>query len=177
MTLSTTASSDASPDSDQATGDVLVLPVAWRSGLPFAWLGSASILAGGVVAAVSRPTGFEQGPWVAAFLVLVAGVAQLSLGVGQAALASASPTPLVVIAELALWNLGCVLTIVGTLAAAPVLTTIGGVAVIAALVVFLWSVLTNGSAGGWLRIGYLTVLWFVLASTPVGLLLAWLRHS
>ena len=47
------------------------LPAAWRSGIAFVAVGSAAIVVGGLVAAVTRPTGFDEGPWVAAFLVLV----------------------------------------------------------------------------------------------------------
>ena len=49
------------------------------------WVVSASSL-GGAVAAVSDPFSFEQGSWLAAFLVLVGGVVQIALGAGQAAL-------------------------------------------------------------------------------------------
>ena len=48
----------------------------WPSVRPFLLIGSLCTIAGGLVAAVTRPTGFVLGSWTAAFLVLVGGVAQ-----------------------------------------------------------------------------------------------------
>lgn len=152
------------------------LPAAWRSGIVFVVVGSVLIVAGGLVAAVSRPTGFEKGPWVAAFLVLVGGVAQILIGGGQAGLVAQVPSRAVLAAELVTWNLGCAATVVGTLVASPPLTTLGGVALIASLVIFLVAVLTAWARPGLARTAYVTVVGFVLLSTPVGLVLAWVRH-
>ena len=49
----------------------------------FVAAGSSCVVVGGLVAAATGPTGFEDGSWVAAYLVLVGGVAQIALGVGQ----------------------------------------------------------------------------------------------
>lgn len=51
--------------------------------------GGISIVAGGLVAAVTGPTNWDRGAWVANFLVLVAGVAQIGIDASQAHL---SPT-------------------------------------------------------------------------------------
>lgn len=152
------------------------LPPAWRSGVVFVAVGSVLIVAGGLVAAVTRPTGFEQGPWVAAFLVLVGGVAQILIGGGQAALVTEPPTGTTLSIELTTWNVGCAATLIGTLIASPPVTTLGGVALIGSLVVFLVTVLRAGAHPGWARTAYVTVVGFVLVSTPVGLVLAWVRH-
>ncbi len=153
------------------------LPAAWRSGVVFIVVGSAAIVAGGLVAAVTRPTGFEEGAWVAAFLVLVGGVAQILVGGGQAALVAVAPSRTTLAVELATWNLACAATVAGTLIASPPLTTLGGVALIASLVVFLVAVLKHGARPGWARTVYVAVVAFVLLSTPVGLVLAWVRHG
>ena len=152
------------------------LPAAWRSGIVFVAVGSVLIVVGGLVAAVTRPTGFDEGPWVAAFLVLVGGVAQMLIGGGQAALVTEAPSRVTLAIELATWNLACAATVIGTLIASPPLTTLGGVALIASLIVFLMVVLKQGARPGWARTAYVTVVGFVLISTPVGLLLAWVRH-
>ena len=55
--------------------------------------GGAAIIAGGIVAAVTDPAGWEHGSWTAAFLVLVAGVAQIGLALGQVELAAVPATP------------------------------------------------------------------------------------
>ena len=114
---------------------------------------------------------------MAAFLVLVGGVAQILVGGGQAALVADAPSRATLSVELATWNLACAATVIGTLIASPPLTTLGGVALIASLVVFLAAVLKHGARPGWVRTVYVTVVGFVLLSTPVGLILAWVRHG
>ena len=81
------------------------------------------------------------------------------------------------IRDRATWNLACAATVIGTLIASPQLTTLGGVALIASLVVFLAAVLKHGARPGWVRTVYVAVVGFVLLSTPVGLVLAWVRHG
>ncbi|HRW41812.1 MAG TPA: hypothetical protein P5193_09740, partial [Microthrixaceae bacterium] len=78
----------------------------WPSARPFVVVGAVAVVAGGAVAAVTRPTGFELGPWLAAFLVLVGGVAQIALGAGQAWVADRVPASATVRSELAVWNVG-----------------------------------------------------------------------
>ena len=48
----------------------------------------------------------EHGSWLAAFLVLVAGVAQIALAVGQAMLAPRPPSSRTLVTELIAWNEG-----------------------------------------------------------------------
>lgn len=151
--------------------------VRWPAVRPFLVVGSACTIVGGVVAAVTRPTGFELGSWLAAYLVLVGGVAQIALGVGQAWLADERPRQTEVRAEVATWNLGVVATVVGTLVSMPIVTTLGGIASVVALALFLAGVRRAGSARQWARILYRGVAAMVLVSTPVGLALAWIRHG
>jgi hypothetical protein len=147
----------------------------WPVVRPFLVVGAVSIVAGGLTAAVSRPTGFALGSWVAAYLVLVAGVAQIALGLGQARLAREAPGRAEITIELVAWNGAVVATIVGTLLAAPLVTTIGGIALVAALLRFLAGV-RSGTSNRSLVL-YRVVLTIVLVSTPVGLVLAWIRHG
>lgn len=151
-------------------------PEQWRSAIPFVVIGSVSIIAGGLVAAVSRPTGFDLGPWLAAFLVLVAGVAQIAFGAGQAWL-SGREIPLQVIrVELVAFNLGAGATILGSLAQVPLVTTIGGVATILAVAAFLSMVVKSIAGPRWARWLYIVGATVILVSTPIGLLLAWTGH-
>lgn len=55
--------------------------------IPFIATGGTLVVAGGLVAAVNSAAPFAHGSWLAAYLVLVGGVAQIALGVGAAALA------------------------------------------------------------------------------------------
>jgi hypothetical protein len=153
--------------------------------LPFVVAGAVFVIAGGITAAVARPTGFELGSWVAAYLVLVGGVAQIALGLGQAWLARDAPTRRSVRAEVITWNAAVALTLAGTLVATPLLTTLGGLALVAALVLFLGGVRHAGSSSApsstpsstLARRLYRGVGVVVLVSTPIGLALAWIRHG
>lgn len=148
---------------------------ATRADVPLLVAGTVSIVAGGVVAAVTGPTGWRDGSWVAAFLVLVAGVAQVALAVGQDALAVRAVTPSVATAECAMWNVGCLTVIAGTLLSQPALVAIGSAPLVATLVV------SSRVARGPLRrrrlaLAYRTLVVVLLASIPVGIALAWIRH-
>ncbi|MEZ5322269.1 MAG: hypothetical protein R2698_09385 [Microthrixaceae bacterium] len=149
----------------------------WSSAVPFVAVGAVSIVAGGLVAAVARPTGFEMGSWLAAFLVLVAGVAQIGFGAGQAWLADEPPRPDTVQIELASFNLGLVGTAVGSIASLPLVTTLSAIPVVLALGLFLREVLHSTANPRWVRVLYQGLVALVLLSTPVGLILAWLRHG
>lgn len=148
----------------------------WPAVRPFLLVGTTCITAGGVVAAVSRPTDFGNGPWLAAYLVLVAGVAQVALGAGQAWLAADVPSPRLVRWQLSTWNLGAAGVVVGTLVAVPLLTSIGGAVTIVALVLFLAGVRRTGLVPRWVPMAYRAVVAIVLVSIPIGLTMAWTRH-
>jgi len=156
-----------------ATDPDLRLPAA---ALPFLVVGAVAVVAGGVVAAVTRPTGFEQGSWVAAYLVLVGGVGLMALGTGQALLAPSAPERSVAGGQLAGWLVSAALVVMGTLASTPVVTAAGGLSLMAVLGSFVASV-RGSSARGALIWCYRAVLVVLLVSIPVGLVLAWQRHG
>lgn len=141
---------------------------------PFFVIGVAGIISGGLVAALTRPAGWEHGAWAAAFLVLVVGVGQIGLAVGQAALGPRDPDPSRVAAELVTANAGAGLVIAGTLLPSPVATTVGSVSFAMALVLF-----ARGTRGGrgfaWPRRCFLALLSVLAAGVPVGIALSWLR--
>ncbi len=64
-----------------------------RRSAPAAAVGAASVVVGGLVAAVTATAPSEHGAWLAAYLVLGCGVAQIALAAGQALLATGSPRP------------------------------------------------------------------------------------
>ena len=149
----------------------------WPAARPFVVAGSLSIIAGGICAAVTRPTHFELGSWLAAFLVLVGGVATIVLGGGQAWMADVAPPPRAVHAELAAWTVGVAGTIAGSLAAVPILTTVGAVPFVVALALFLRGVRQPAVGPRWPLLVYRALTVVVLVSTPVGVVLAWVRHG
>ena len=171
MTIDNTALS--TPDAHTAVR----LGQRWLAIRAFSWIGAICIVAGGLVAAVTLPTGFAMGSWLAAFLVLVGGVAQLGLGIGQGWIATSLPEPDLVRSELTTWNLGAALTIAGSLTKSPVLTTVGSLSVAAALLLFLRGVSVSPPELQRQRLAYRLLVWFVLLSTPVGIALAWIRHG
>ena len=87
----------------------------WRAASTFVIIGAICVVAGGLVAALSGPTGFEQGSWLAAYLVLVGGVAQIALGGGQAWLARRVPRARSTRIEAWSWNVGAAAVVRGTL--------------------------------------------------------------
>ncbi len=149
----------------------------WHAARAFVVVGCVGVVAGGLVAAVTHPTGFELGSWTAAFLVLVVGVAQICLGAGQAWLAAEMPSCRTTRLQFLSWNLGAALTVVGTLVASPAITSTGGVVTVGALAGFLFGVRhIDPRPPRWAGSLYRGLAGFVLASVPVGLLLSWLRH-
>lgn len=147
----------------------------WRPSVPFLAAGSLAIIAGGFAAAVTGPTEWEHGSWVAAFLVLVAGVAQVGLGAAQAQLAPITPSIGFAAVECALWNAGCLAVIVGTLLSNPLTVSIGGGLVVAALGMSTFAVRGTGGQRLLLLL-YRALLIVLLVSIPIGTTLAWTRH-
>lgn len=149
----------------------------WSGAGPFVAIGTICVVVGGLVAAVTGPTGFEDGSWMAAYLVLVGGTAQIALGVGQSIVGAGPPRARARRTELIGWNIGVIATIAGTLVAEPLLTTIGGLATAVALVAFLTVRPERPQSVGWMNIGYRVLVGVVLVSIPVGVTLAWIRHG
>lgn len=136
-------------------------------------LGVGFIVLGGLIAAVTGPLHLERGSWLAAYLVLVCGVAQCLLA-HQGRILATKPVPMDRITVLlALWNLGNVLTVVGSLVSVPLITDAGGACLIAAIVLALIATRTAARRG---RAIILRAAYVVLAlSIPVGLTLTHVR--
>ncbi len=149
----------------------------WRASRPFALTGFACVVAGGLVAAVSGPLGLEMGSWAAAYLVLVAGVAQLGLGVGQAWIPLELPTRRVRVWEFATWNGGNGVVLAATFASLPFLVAAGGILLLVALVLF-QSALRGPLivATHWLAT-YRVVAILLTVGVLSGVVLSLIRHS
>jgi hypothetical protein len=139
--------------------------------------GDVSVVAGGLIAAVTGPTEWSDGSWVAAFLVLVAGVAQAGIGAGQAYLAVTTPTVAFVSAQVVMWNVGCATVIAGTLLSSPATVAVGSAPLVAALVMSLVALRDHsGTQRPVVLVGYRLLLLVVLVSVPIGVALAFARH-
>lgn len=136
-------------------------------------VGASCIIGGGLIAAVTSPLQLAKGSWLAAYLVLIAGVAQLLLAQQQHLLDPGQDQRRAEWFTLAFWVLGNAAVITGSLQAAPCFVDAGGVLLTVAIIL------------AWVRIrgtrmrALGTVLCFVyaviVASIPIGLILAHLR--
>lgn len=147
----------------------------WRPSAPLFAAGAVSIIAGGLAAAVAGPTGWERGSWVAAFLVLVTGVAQIGIGVAQVELTAIPPTARAVAVASVLWNAGCLTVIAGTLVSNPVAVATGSAPLVATLgmsVVAVRAAVTHQR----LAVAYRALIIVLLVSIPIGVGLSWARR-
>ena len=135
--------------------------------------GVAFIILGGLVAAVTSPLQIEKGSWLAAYLVLIAGVAQCLLSKQPEFLALRTAASGGLWIRYTTWNLGNLLVVIGALTSQPIITDIGGAILIIRLVQALLD--TRGSTQK-LRANILRVIYLILiVSVPNGLVLTHLR--
>lgn len=150
--------------------------VRWHAMGGFALVGLIAVIAGGLVAAVTGPTGFTDGSWVAAYLVLVAGVAQVGLGVGQALLAAVPPSRRRRGWQLVVYSVANTAVLLGTLTESVAVVVAGGVLLLLALALFLAAV-RRPRTHSWHLAIYRILLAILGVSVPVGIVLSALRQS
>lgn len=143
----------------------------------FCAAGLACIVVGGLVAAVTGPLNLEHGSWAAAYLVLVGGVAQGGLGIGQHILAPRRPGRRVVGAELAAWNAGGLAVIGGTLVGHPWIVDLGGLMLAVALICMIGVTRRSTAGHHGLVWAFRLLLAVIIISIPIGLILAHLRGT
>lgn len=139
-------------------------------------LGATSVVAGGLVAALTGPLALWKGSWLAAYPVLVCGVPQYLMGRAATRRNAVRAGWFV----LAMWNAGNVAVIAGTLLASPYLVDAGGAFLLVVLIALLRALLRSQPSDAivfrrvwrWLMIALLSAL---IVSVPVGLVLAHLR--
>lgn len=144
----------------------------WAS-VTLLWLGSALVVIGGLVAAVTGPLNLARGSWLAAYLVLVCGVAQSVMGLAREYLGGRRLAPRWAWTQLLCWNAGNAAVIAGTLSRVPVLVDLGGAVLLVALGIALQaSRRPSHRVLGWAFRGVMVVL---VVSIPIGLVLASVR--
>lgn len=140
-------------------------------------LGAVAVIVGGLVAAVTGPLELSKGSWAAAYLVLVAGAAQVMMGsarqhwprVGSNAQGWT---------QFALWNLGNILVIAGTVCGATIVVFLGSALLVAALILaFLATFRLDLDANRLLLLGYRVLLVLLAVSIPVGMGLSAIRNA
>lgn len=139
-------------------------------------LGGVAIVLGGLVAAVTGPFGWTKGSWAAAFLVLVVGVAQYAMGWMRADVADDRSGWV----QVAGWNIGGALVVLGTLVETPLLVDLGSLLLVVALAHALRADLRPRPAAAArpraMVVGYRLLLLVMLVSIPIGITLSHLRN-
>ncbi|HLR58712.1 MAG TPA: hypothetical protein VK098_11085 [Beutenbergiaceae bacterium] len=133
-----------------------------------------SIIAGGLLSAITAHAATRSASWAAAYLVLVAGVGTGGLAAGRALLSSPFPRPVRVWVEFVLWFAGNALVLAGTLLHPRWLVDVGGGLLVASLASVVAGV-RRGAGPVAARRLFLTLVTVLLISVPVGLLLSHVR--
>lgn len=143
-------------------------------------VGGGCVVLGGLVAAVTDPLGLAHGSWLAAYLVLVCGVAQCAMGRARRTGPTVPASRRWAWAQVAAWNLGNAAVIAATLLGRPWLVDLGSAPLVVALLIALFAAPTRGSVTGPLALFgtwvYRALLLVLAISIPVGILLSSLRH-
>jgi hypothetical protein len=137
-------------------------------------VGAACIVLGGLIAAVSGPLHLALGSWAAAYLVLVAGVAQYAMGRHRARQRHAILRMPWAWTQVGAWNAGNALVIAGSVAGIPWLVDGGSVLLLAALVIAFRSS-RPASVPRWIEWAYRVFLVLLAISAVIGALIAHLR--
>lgn len=149
----------------------------WIPALPFIALGAISIVAGGLVAAVTAISPTRHASWAAGYLVLVVGVAQVGIGAGQALLAPNTPSRGLITAELLSWVIGNAGVIAGTLMNRTTLVDLGGALLAISLVLFILGARGHTGRARWPLYLYRLLITVVLVSIPIGLIISRSPHQ
>jgi len=134
-------------------------------------LGGGAVIAGGLVAAASSVAPSAHASWAAGYLVLVAGVAQILLGLGQWFFSNPKVPTAPWVVELTCWNLGNAAVLVGALVGVEVSIDIGSAALVATLVLFAAATWRTVSERQLLLVGYRALIIVLVLSVPAGVLL------
>ncbi len=143
-----------------------------RPTVPAMAIGVACVAIGGLLSAVNSVNPTEHGSWAAAYLVLVMGLGQIALALGQALLAGTPPSQPVLLTELLTWNAGGALVLIGTLVGPALLVDVGGILLVITLALVIASVRTPGAGPRWHRTLFLALVIVLLVSIPIGLVLS-----
>ncbi|MCZ4651883.1 hypothetical protein O4157_10605 [Gordonia amicalis] len=137
----------------------------------FTCLGTACVVVGGLVAAVARPLDLTKGSWLAAYLVLVCGVALAVIGAAQQHTREPVP-PGVQHLQLTGWVVANGLVIVGSLAELPYVVDAGSLILFPVLALTAWAGRSLARDFPLAGDAYLATIFVLASSIPVGIVLA-----
>lgn len=133
--------------------------------------GSVFVIVGGLVAAATRPLDLAKGSWLAAYLVLVVGVALVVIGAAQQQLTT-EVAPRKRSWQLIGWGVANTLVVAGSLESIPAITDAGSALLFATLGLTAWigwPLLRTRRVSAYL---YIAVLIILAVSVPIGSVLA-----
>lgn len=143
-----------------------------RTAWAFLAVALLAMLVAGFAAAATAHTPTRHIMWMVAYLVLVVGLIQAALGLGQSMLSTQLPSRHLVIGECVLFNSGNAGVIMGTLLAWPALVAVGTVIFATSLLLFLLGI---RRARGWPAHVFRGLLLLACASAIVGVSLSFMR--
>lgn len=144
----------------------------WSPAIPFTILGTGCVAAGGLVSAVTALSPTEQRAWAVAYLVLVAGLAQVLLGVGRALLSTTLPLKRRLALECVGWNAANAAVLTGTLIPLPGLLYPGAALLLIDLGLLVQGGRATHGTHRWTLYAYRALAALLAVSVPVGLILA-----
>lgn len=140
-------------------------------------IGAVAVILGGLVAAVTGPLELSKGSWAAAYLVLVVGAAQVMMGSARQHW-SRSGADAPDWTQLALWNIGNIAVIAGTVAGSTIAVILGAAALAVALVLaFLATFRVAERRQRLLMLCYRILLVLLAVSIPIGVTLSAIRNA
>ncbi|MGB3698205.1 MAG: hypothetical protein WBA05_12310 [Gordonia sp. (in: high G+C Gram-positive bacteria)] len=132
--------------------------------------GAALVIAGGLVAAVTGPLDLAKGSWLAAYLVLVGGVALIAIGIAQQNLPTPVPAPIQIV-QLGGWAVANAVVIVGALLSSSATINVGAILLLLVLALTWWVGHGLIRLRNLLGYAYLAVLAILIVSAPIGMAL------
>ncbi|TAM69405.1 MAG: hypothetical protein EPN48_08545 [Microbacteriaceae bacterium] len=140
--------------------------------IPFVVIGGVGIVLGGAISAATALSPSYTASWAVAYIVLVAGVAQLVLGIGQARLAGEQPSGRVIAAEAVTFNLANLAVLFGTMLAWTAVVWVGAALIVVALILFVWGVRGARTDNRLMLYGFRIMVAILIVTTPIGLVIA-----
>lgn len=149
---------------------------AWthRTSRPFTVVGTIGVVGGGLLSAITAGNPNYYASWAVAYVVLVVGVAQITLGVAQTTLTGGTVRGRVVAAQVICWNLGNAFVLFATLAGVPMLLYVGIAFLVAALALFAIAI-RQGSRGLVFTVAWALIV-ILAVSLPVGAIIQAVRR-
>ncbi|HEX7022915.1 MAG TPA: hypothetical protein VF171_08655 [Trueperaceae bacterium] len=144
----------------------------WPAAAPFVVVGGLAVIAAGLTSAATALAPSYHASWAVAYLVLVVGVAQVVLGLGQALLTPAPLPARGTALQAAVFNLGNAGVLSGSLLDLPAFTWAGSALLVVVLAWMYASVRGARGGGRLLLYAYRAVLAILFVSIPIGLLIA-----